>query len=93
MGPRRVEFGDKHIRAAGDGGDVAGPKVHRPGELSGGVHVAGTIHRHRLRTVVAGAAEGGRTPVAVAASSGIPRPNRRPPTNHNHQRQKTGRNE
>ncbi len=58
MGTRRVEFGDKHIGDA-RGSDVAGPKVHRPGELSGGVHVAGTIHRHRLRTVGAGAAEGG----------------------------------
>ncbi len=86
-----VEFGDKHIAAA-RGGDITGPKVHRPGEVSSGVDVAGTIHRHIPAGVGTGAPERGRTPIAVAASSGIPRPNRRPPPNHNQQHQKAGSN-
>ena len=58
MGPRGVEFGDKHVIGT-RGGDVARPKVHRPGEPSGDVDVAGTINRHPVATVGAGAAEGG----------------------------------
>ena len=58
MGTRRVEFRDKHVVAA-SGGDVSGSKVHRPEEAAGDMDVAGTIHRHPIANVLAGAAEGG----------------------------------
>ena len=93
MDPRGVEFGDKHIDVA-CGGDVAGPKINCPAESSSGVHVAGTIHRHPpVGTVATGAAEGGRTPIRITTGTSTPRLNRRPPPNHNNQRQHTGRNE
>ena len=83
MGASSVAFGNEHVVAAG-GGDVAGPEVNCACEDAGGVHVAGTIHRHPVAIVGSSAAERDRPIIRVVPSSCIPRRSRRPPP-HNHQ--------
>ena len=58
MSTSSVEFGDKHIADAGRS-DVPGPEINCAGEDAGDMDVAGTIHRHPIANVGAGAAEGG----------------------------------
>gem|GEM_PF-2883015 len=72
MGASSVAFGNEHVVAAG-GGDVAGPEVNCACEDAGGVHVAGTIHRHPVAIVGSSAAERDRPIIRVVPSSCIPR--------------------
>ena len=85
MGTSRVEFGNEHVPVVVVGTDIPGPEINCAGEAAGDIDVAGTIHRHPLAVIVAGAAERDRPIIRVTTSSRIPRPSRRtPPHNHQH---------
>ena len=80
-----VEFGDKHVGAA-RGGNVPRPEINCAVEDAGGVHVAGTIHRHPTAVLGAGTTEGGGplmstssiefgdVRIAIARGGHVPRP-------------------
>ena len=71
MGTSSIEFGDKHVVDA-RGGDVPRPEINGVAEVAGDMDVAGTIHRHPIGGIAAGAAQRGR-PIVTARSVGVRR--------------------
>ena len=85
MGTSSIEFGDVRIVAA-RGGNVPRPEINCALEDAGGVHVAGTIHRHPIGVIAASTTEGGGplmstssiefgdVRIAIARGGNVPRP-------------------
>ena len=67
-----VVFRNIHVFVAG-GGDITAAEINCACEAAGGVHVAGTIHRHPIAVIASRATERDRPIIRVTTSSCIPR--------------------